>query len=323
MKKFIPFLFLITCFSVSVDAQTNVRLTVNHKLGDENFALNQPAVNNMGHTFQVSRLQYYISEISIIHDGNTETAVEDLYVLVNAADTTEIDLGSHNVNSIEGLTFHIGVDEAHNHLDPASWPMGHPLAPTFPSMHWGWAAGYRFIAMEGKGGTNLNQTFELHCLGDQNYHKKRLFLNAVEDNGQLEIQIDADYARALENIPVNNGVIEHSEVNEAAETLNNFKNYVFSPSPGFTSTNEKAGIKQFKVFPNPAINGQSRITLEAENNQVYQVTVTDLLGQEVRSFNQVRNGDRLELNLDLSGMYFVNLIKNGQSVLTEKLVSKR
>ena len=78
-----------------------------------------------------------------------ETAIPNKWVLVNASEATEVDLGSHDVTNVEAVHFHIGVDSSVNHSDPASYPMGHPLAPVFPSMHWGWAAGYRFVAIEG------------------------------------------------------------------------------------------------------------------------------------------------------------------------------
>ena len=323
MKKFLPFLTLFSLISISVDAQNNVRLTINHKLGDNAFALNTAAENNIGHSFKVSRLQYYVSKISIQHDGGLETAIEDLYILVNAAEMTEVDLGSHEINVVEQLTFRVGVDEEHNHLDPASWPSDHPLAPTFPSMHWGWAAGYRFIALEGKAGPNLNQTFEMHCLGDQNYYRTIVPMSAVAENGELNISIDADYTRALEDIPVNGGIIVHGETDEAVDVIDNFRFYVFSPSPGFTSTLDKAAIKKFNVFPNPALEGRSQVVLETEGNQVYQLSITDLLGRQVQHFDGVRSGDQVGLNLEFNGIYFVNLVKNGQIVLSEKLISKR
>ena len=171
MTKFVLSLTTLLLLSFSVMAQNTVQLNINHKLGTDVFAMNTAAQNNMGNDFNVTRLQYYMAEISIVHDGGTETTITDLYALVDASSATTLDLGSHNINSIEGVNFHIGVDQGKNHADPASYNMGHPLAPKNPSMHWGWTSGYRFIAFEGKGGVNLNQTFELHGLGDVNYFK--------------------------------------------------------------------------------------------------------------------------------------------------------
>jgi hypothetical protein len=34
-----------------------------------------------------------------------------------------------NVNKVEAITFSVGVEQAYNHLDPASFPPDDPLAP--------------------------------------------------------------------------------------------------------------------------------------------------------------------------------------------------
>ena len=54
----------------------------------------------------------------------------DMYLLVRPAVDSMYDLGSHpDITNVESITFSVGVDQAHNHLDPASYPASHPLAP--------------------------------------------------------------------------------------------------------------------------------------------------------------------------------------------------
>lgn len=86
-----------------------------------------------------------------------------------------------NVNKVEAITFSVGVEQAYNHLDPASFPPDDPLAPQNPEMHWGWVSGYRFAAVEGEAGPNLDQHFEIHSIGDANtmvafQHWRRLLI---------------------------------------------------------------------------------------------------------------------------------------------------
>ena len=232
MIKNLLFGLAICVFSTSIFAQNTLQLNINHKLGNDDFSINQASENNLGNYFTVTRLEYYISEITITHDGGLETALEDVYILVNASETTEVDLGSYNINEVENINYHIGVDAGANHEDPAGFPNGHPLAPTFPSMHWGWAAGYRFVAFEGKSGSQNNQqTVELHCLGDSNYWESDIPVSASVENNLIVINIDADYNRVLEGIDVTTGLIVHGEGQFTKKAIENFRDFVFSPTP--------------------------------------------------------------------------------------------
>ena len=83
-------------------------------MGGQDFAMNSPAKNNMDHDIEFTRLEYYISGITIIHDNGTATPVPDTWILVNAASATEVELGSFPVTQVEAIHFTIGVDPEHN-----------------------------------------------------------------------------------------------------------------------------------------------------------------------------------------------------------------
>lgn len=322
MKKNILFLLSIMMFALGIYAQNSVQLNIHHKLAETDFAFNEGAKNNMEHDFNVTRLQYYISEISLIHDGGNETIIDDLHVLVNASQATEVDLGSHDITNVEGINFYIGVDPAVNHLDPASYPAGHPLAPSFPSMHWGWAAGYRFVAIEGKGGSSYNQLYQLHGLGDGNYFKTEVALDLTAENGTLTIDLDGDYTRVLEDISVNAGVIVHGDYGEARKALQNFRDYVFSPSQTASATVDFREVTGFSVYPNPTADGSATVSVSATQDLTYSVSVTDILGRQVQFFDNIKSNTAITVEAAQPGLYMVNLIKNGQAVITQKLVSK-
>jgi hypothetical protein len=151
MKKILFLLISILTFN-KIHAQKNVTLIINHKLGANNFAFNTTAQNDLMQNFQITRVDYYISGIKIIHDGGQITPVQD-YILVKGSYSVSEPLGSMNVTNVEGIKFSIGVDSPANNEDPAL-KLG-PLAFQTPSMHWGWGAGYRFVALEGKVGNTL------------------------------------------------------------------------------------------------------------------------------------------------------------------------
>src|SRR5690606_12427792 len=105
MKKTFTLLTAL-CLLSAVKAQTTYRLYVEHKLGTSPFALNQSATNNLGGTFEVGRLQYYMSGFAIIHDGGQTLEIDTLYVLMNAANTGEIILGQYSgIDTVEAIRF--------------------------------------------------------------------------------------------------------------------------------------------------------------------------------------------------------------------------
>jgi len=323
MKKFLLFVLLLGAWSLQTNAQNSVKLNINHKLGDSDFAMNEAAKNNMDHDFNITRLEYYISEISLIHDGGNETQINDLWVLADATIKTEVDLGDHDISTVEKIIFHIGVDPDHNHLDPASWPNGHPLAPGFPSMHWGWNAGYRFVALEGNGGPNLNQLIQLHGLGDINYFTIEVNIDASAENNVLNIDLDADYTRALENISVNSGVIVHGDNLQAKRCLQNFRDFVFSAASITSSTIDFSEVKAFNLFPNPVVNGMSTINLDLkESKSEYDLTVTSVDGKQLQTLPAIFNGQTIDFSNQATGMYFVNLIKEGKTIITKQIFVK-
>ena len=83
MKKSIT-LITVLVMALNVSAQTDVKLTINHLLGSTPFAFNSEAENDLGDKVKLQRLEYYISGISITHDGGTVTNAKDIYILVKA-----------------------------------------------------------------------------------------------------------------------------------------------------------------------------------------------------------------------------------------------
>ena len=87
MKKNILFIALLAA-STLLSAQNNISLQINHKLGANDFEFNTESENDLGETFDVIRIEYYLSSIVVYHDGGSMTAIEDLYILANGSETT-------------------------------------------------------------------------------------------------------------------------------------------------------------------------------------------------------------------------------------------
>ena len=268
---FSSLLFIATLFSYNAICQTDVTFEIKHMLHGEEFNLNQETFSDLGITFDAKRLQYYISGISVTHDGGQTTEFEDKYILVTANYNTSELIGDGAIDSIESISFHIGVDEAANHSDPSSYPSSHPLAFKNPDMHWGWTAGYRFVVIDGKIGPELENSYTFHALGDDNYFETTVDVGAKASNNAVKVSIYANYANALNSLDIADGYTLHSEIGECITVLENFRDYVFSaeipadtilpPAPvdtvdstDITFIEESFSQDMMIVYPNPATN---------------------------------------------------------------------
>jgi len=307
----------LSVFALCAFGQKNVHLKISHKLGAQAFALNQGSTNNLGHAFNVSRLQYYISNIALVHDGGIITPIPDVYILINAADSTFELLGTYTIGTLESVRFAIGVDAAKNHLDPSTYPASHPLAPKSPSMHWGWAAGYRFVAMEGKGGNSFSNLYEFHALDDANYFVQTVPTSGIANGSNLIISVVADYTQALHNISVDNGNVTHGSTGLALTLLQNFNWRVFTSSEGNAAmaTTEWENQQTVSIYPNPS-NGAGYVVLNNLPADA-ELILFDALGKKMAV---QRSGNSLYIGNLAAGLYVLQIFKNGEAMSTSKLI---
>lgn len=326
MKNILCSCLVLVLLGQSLFAQNDIHLNIHHKLGNQAFNTDATASNNLDDEFKVSRLEYYLSKISFIDADGMEINTKDHIELIDVVEqaTSSLVFENMDINAVAKVRFSIGVDPDRNHLDPATFPNDHPLAPQFPSMHWGWTAGYRFLAMEGKVGSSFDEIFEFHGLGDANYFQTEIPITAVPENGIITIDLDADYTRILENIELSGGIVVHSEDGLATTVLQNFRDYVFNVSSGTTSTvdlTNTALLTHFQSFPNPAIDGQTTVTITAQENFNYQLKIHDSYGREIQSFPSLRGDNTLALKLSHRGFYWLSIYSDQQVIATQKLWS--
>lgn len=318
MKKNLLLVFTMLLMSVTIFAQgKKVHLHLNHLLGSTKMEYMKAVKSPSTYFFKVEMLRYYISEIKITHDGGKVTAAKDVWVLVNPEKGNEYELGTFDITKVEGIEFGLGVDKAHNHLDPTTYAATHPLAMQTPTMHWGWTSGYRFITFEGyAGATEATATtnFQLHTLDDANYKTVKITTNAANTNGELFINLNADYAQMLKGITATTGVISHGATGAAATQMKNLAASVFTAS---TSVGvEDVLTLDVAVYPNPA---QGQITIKAAQNADNQeVVITNIAGQVV--LTAAKNSETMQLPISLSaGNYMISIVENGKTIGREKL----
>lgn len=229
--------------------------------------------------FKPRFLKYYLAEITVIHDGGKRTSLTDVYVLVDALSRDRYPLGSINATNVEALEFHIGVDKQRNHLDPTIYPKDHPLALKSPTMHWGWSAGYRFLAIEGSAGTTkavVSSDVQLHSVGDALYRKITMPVRAVPTQGGTELQLTAEYSKLFTSLEVAFGLIFHGLGEETILMSNNMATRVFS-SPS-TSVSERTVTSAIAVWPTPSTN---TVSVDLHDDVVSTAMLIDACGSSI------------------------------------------
>ena len=321
MKNIYTILFALA-FSLSAYSQSDIYLKINHLLGTSPFAFNTTVSNNLSDNFNINRMEYYISSINISHDGGTVTNVSNTWILANASTPVNEFLGNYNITTIESISFSIGVETPENHNDPSLLSSSSPLSPKSPSMHWGWSAGYRFVAMEGMAGlTTPNQVFELHGLGDVNYFNQTILTAGTSDANGLTIELNADYEQAIKNISVASGTVSHGEINEAKKMLENFRDNVFTATGSTVAFDEIANDhNNFEIYPNPMRNGEA-LTFKYDGKLTKStIEIVDLSGRVI-AIQKLDNSNQFIFNGLEKGVYFVNLKSiKGEVTNTEKLI---
>lgn len=291
-------------------AQTSVGLRIDHKAGQSEFDVSNPVVTTMGESVYIDRLEYYLSSFTLVHDGGQETQIEGAYVLADAFVDEVHALGDvSGVEAVEGLKFYVGIDPNNNHADPATWPADHPLSPQVPSMHWGWSAGYRFIALEGGSGINGIIGHEIHALGDGNHYPGEMEVVASIENGVLILDVEADVLGFYSQLTVGEGLINHGESGEAVLVCYNLADDVFR-LPGASSVKPvDSGAFEFNVLPR---DGGAELRFDAPLTQVAEVSLLDILGRPLQTVTLSEGTTRHAFYDVHSGAFLVTVSTSNQ-----------
>lgn len=295
--------------NIAISQSKTVVLNIEHRIGTDTCASGVEGINNLGNPYKLNRIQYYMDEIFLVHDGGSIDTAAAL-ALVDGFSQTNLDLGTFAVDSLESIRFAIGVNSSLNHLDPTTYNPNHPLAPKSPSMHWGWTAGYRFIAVEGLGGSTFSQIFEFHGLGDGNYaHLTLPTSGMLVGSDTLMITITADYNELFRGLNLGSGPISHGETGGAAQTLHNMNNYVFTSSEGNAAMGLTEKTPAVGIYPNPS-NGQFII----ESSKVGTYEVLDVLGRKIMKGTLVSGTNNLNLNANGLFVLYVSSVEGQTTV---------
>ena len=104
-----------------------------------------------GQTVRLTRFAAIVSGVALARADGGTVQLDGQYGFLDA-ESGRLALTLRNVpdGDYHGLDFQLGLPAVVNHGDPGQWPARHPLNPIVNGLHWGWAGGYVFAAIEGR-----------------------------------------------------------------------------------------------------------------------------------------------------------------------------
>ena len=307
MKKYmrhsisILILFLISFSALGQTKEVSINFI--HKYNDANLNFDSTYVVDGSTPIKFDRLEYYLHINSLSNNDGDITYLSDKYILVNPSQN-QYNIGSFEISDMSTLLFNIGVAPEINHDDPSLWKDSHPLAPQIPSMHWGWAAGYIFVALEGMIDKDQDGIFETviqyHAVDDSYYSEIMISDAMIETNTSVEIHINVNYNKLIENIGTNEGGVYHGLHDENQLLINNFINNNVFTIP--ENLNLKETFISNAVFPNPFSN-----TIQLNLNENSIVKVYNSLGILVNEYKLDKGQQQINTHTLLNGVYILSI----------------
>ena len=125
-----------------------IKISTGFHWGGPDFVLGQTYADGAGHAIRIDVLKFYLSETHLENAGTIIADFHDSFILADAAEEGVYTVGTASPGTFDNVEIVVGLDSATNHADPtvAEEPLNDP------SMHWSWnpAAGYKFLALEGR-----------------------------------------------------------------------------------------------------------------------------------------------------------------------------
>ena len=303
MKPSISILTFLLINSLVFGQSKEVSIHLNHKYNGANFNFDSTYVVDGNTPIKFDRLEYYLHINSLINHNGDTTNLSDKYLLVNPSQN-HYNIGYFETYNVSTLLLNIGVAQEINHDDPSLWYASHPLAPQIPSMHWGWSAGYIFVALEGMIDENQDGIFETviqyHPVDDSYYSEIIITDAVIETDTSIEIYLNINYNKLIENIGTNEGGVYHGLHDENQLLINNFiYNNVFTVPENL---NIKETLISNTVFPNPFSN-----TIQLNLNENSIVKVYNSLGILVDAYKLDKGQQQINTQTLLNGVYILSI----------------
>ncbi|NVK03532.1 MAG: hypothetical protein HWD92_01865 [Flavobacteriia bacterium] len=203
-----------------VDNPSPAQLTLefHHEFDGQMFGMQQWYISDAGDSIKLSRLDYLLSNPFLIKaNGDTVRAIsKNAYAFVKGENGMgRWEFGEILTGDFIGIGFDLGLEDRINKSNPNQWAAGHPLNPVVNGLHWGWADGYVFTALEGRfiNSSGNEDLILVHVAFEKN--RRAIYLNnsfKVEENSivQIDYAVDGLFSSPNEYKPERDGGFSHS-----------------------------------------------------------------------------------------------------------------
>ena len=158
---------------------------------------------------------FYVGGITFLSEEGVPTKIEDKYLLVTPGSGMQ-EVGELATGHYHMAQFFIGVDPVANSQteeDFTSRDASDPLSLQFPTMHWSWNNGYKFIRVDGKVDTDADgvpdAVMSFHLGNDDMLKNLEFIIHKDADPGQGDMHFEFDLAKALEGINLSQDYFTH------------------------------------------------------------------------------------------------------------------
>lgn len=240
MKKypffFSLFLLLNSCTEDTTNTNSQSTFDVNFKFSPKSngseLSLGKYFLLNGNDSILIERLDFYLNGLKM-KSPNKEYTTDSILLFSFTNKNTSFRFKNNNIpNSIDSLSFQLGLNDFINHDDPNKYPAEHNLS-SYKNMSWTWASGYRYIVFEGKikTGNSAPLSFSYHTgLEYKNIAKlspkKSLVANIMND---INVNINIEkifYPTNGNNVLYNSGETQaHADAVDAVLTDKVAKNF--------------------------------------------------------------------------------------------------
>lgn len=214
-------------YDVPAPTTASLGLNVSHYVGTEAFSFDSTYTDAAGNTYQFTFARVYLSNPRFEDMSGTTVQNQSSYAMVEPG-MMSYDFGTLDPGHLHNMYLQIGIDSATNHMDPAMYDTGHPLAYAVPTNHWAWSSGYRFISLEGNVDTDndgtMDTTFIMHTGTDNLYreHNALMTMLNVEAGDNITINLAIDWGQFLDGIDLSTDNLTHTMNNmPLATTVSN------------------------------------------------------------------------------------------------------
>ena len=172
-----------------------------------------------GETITITRLAYLLSEpgVRATADGEWLTS-HNWFAFGDAAkNATTHELENLPRGAYNALKFYVGPDAATDKADPSGYPAQHALNPLVNGLHWGWAGGFVYLALEGHA-SSAQGGFSYHLAGAENRMEVTLPL-ALDLTHDTTVELDFHVDRLLPGRVTAQVAEQNSTHSRATDTL--------------------------------------------------------------------------------------------------------